>query len=509
MEPLLRLEGIIKAFAGVPVLEDVSFDVAAGEVHALIGENGAGKSTLMKIATGALEPDGGRIFWKGREVALKNPRQAYALGLAIVHQELMLVPSLSVSENIFLGRHPARRRVFRWVRWSEMHERARELLRELGHDLDPRRPVGELRIAEQQLVEIARALAFEADLIIMDEPTSPLSEHETQRLFRTIRQLKERGVSIVYISHRLREIYDIADRVTVLRDGRRVAAAPVAETTPNDLVRWMVGREISQQFPPISSRPITGEVLRVERLSARGKFSDISFTLRRGEILGIAGLVGAGRTELLEALFAAPPPDDGRIYLHGRPVTFKTPADAVRHGFALVTDDRKAKGLILGASLQFNIELTVKERLAWLRLFLLPQRERELAERFVRELRIKTQHIGQPVMYLSGGNQQKVVLARWLAADSSIFLLDEPTRGIDVGSKAEIYNLIRQLAARGAAILLVSSELEEILHLADRILVMHRGRLVGELRREEATEERIMQLATGTHNEGDNRFVTR
>ncbi|HXF04547.1 MAG TPA: sugar ABC transporter ATP-binding protein [Blastocatellia bacterium] len=504
MEPLLRLEGITKAFAGVPVLDDVSFEVAAGEVHALIGENGAGKSTLMKIATGALEPDSGRIFWKGREVLLKSPRQAHALGLAIVHQELMLVPSLSVSENIFLGRHPARRGLFRWVRWSQMHERARELLRALGHDLDPRRPVGELRIAEQQLVEIARALAFEADLIIMDEPTSPLSEHETQKLFGTIRQLKERGVSIVYISHRLREIYDIADRVTVLRDGRRVATARVAETTPDDLVRWMVGREISQHFPAPSTRPVATEVLRVEGLTARGKFSDISFTLRRGEILGIAGLVGAGRTELLEALFAAPPPDAGRIYLNGRPVRFRTPVDAVRHGLALVTDDRKTKGLVLGGSVRFNIELAVKDRLAWLGLILPPTRERELAQQFVRELRIKTRHIEEPVIYLSGGNQQKVVLARWLAADSLIFLLDEPTRGIDVGSKAEIYDLIRQLAARGAAILLVSSELEEILHLADRILVMHRGRIVGELQRQEATEERIMQLATGANDASPN-----
>lgn len=508
MGPLLHLEGITKAFAGVPVLEDVGFDVTAGEVHALIGENGAGKSTLMKIATGALQPDRGRIFWKGRPVVLKNPRQAHALGLAIVHQELLLVPSLSVSENIFLGRHPATRRVFNWVRWSQMHDRARELLRELGHDLDPRRPVGELRMAEQQLVEIARALAVKADLIVMDEPTSPLSEHETRRLFRTIGQLKMRGVSVVYISHRLREIYEIADRVTVLRDGRRVATAPVAETTPDDLVRWMVGREIGQQFPASSDRPLQEEVLRVEGLSARGKFSDVSFTLHRGEILGLAGLVGAGRTELLEALFAAPPPDDGRIYLQGRPVRFKTPADAVRSGLALVTDDRKAKGLVLGGSVRLNIELTVKDRLARLGLFLPRRRERELAERFVGELRIKARDVEQPVMYLSGGNQQKVVLARWLAAESSIFLLDEPTRGIDVGSKAEVYDLIRRLAARGAAILLVSSELEEIFHLADRILVMHRGRIVGELRREEATEERIMRLATGAHDERNNSLIT-
>jgi ABC-type sugar transport system ATPase subunit len=497
MEPLLRLEGISKAFAGVPVLEDVSMEVAAGEVHALIGENGAGKSTLMKIATGALHPDAGRIVWKGQTVILRNPRQAHALGIAIVHQELMLVPSLSVSENIFLGRHPATRRVFRWVRWGEMHRRARALLGQLGHDIDPRQPVGELSIAEQQLVEIARALAFNADLIVMDEPTSPLSEHETERLFRIIRQLKERGVSIIYITHRLREIYDLADRVTVLRDGHRIATAELARTTPDELVRWMVGREIGPSVP--ASRPPArrDEVLRVEGLTARGKFADITFSLHRGEILGIAGLVGAGRTHLLESLFGAPAPDAGRIFLNGRPVVFKTPADAVRHGIALVTDDRKAKGLVPGGSLRLNVALTVKERLARLGLFLSPRRERELAERFTRELRIKARDTEQPVISLSGGNQQKVVLAKWLAAESSVFLLDEPTRGIDVASKVEIYDLIRRLAAEGAAILLVSSELEEILRLADRILVMHRGRIVGHLDREHATEERIMQLATG------------
>ena len=497
MELLLKLEHITKAFSGVTVLDDVHFEVRPGEVHALIGENGAGKSTLMKIVTGAYQADRGRIFWKDREVEIKNPREAHQLGISIVHQELMLVPQLSVGENIFLGRHPARRVLFRWVRWREIHEPAASLLRGLGHAFDPKRLVGELSIAEQQLVEIARALAFRAELIIMDEPTSPLSEHETKRLFQTIAQLKARGVSVIYISHRLKEIYEVADRVTVLRDGRHITTKPVADTTLDELVRYMVGREIQEQFPDRPSRASEEEVLRVEGLTAPGKFYDITFTVHRGEIVGLAGLVGAGRTELVESLFGAGEREAGRIFLNSQPVAIQTPADAIRYGLALVADDRKAKGLVLGASVRFNVALVAQEQMARYGLFLNAKREKERTEQLARELRLKTPDVEQPVMYLSGGNQQKVVLAKWLSADSSLFILDEPTRGIDVGSKAEIYDLIRRLAERGKAILLVSSELDEILHLADRILVMHRGRITGELRREDATEERLMQLATG------------
>jgi len=491
------MEHITKSFSGVTVLDDVCFEVRPGEVHALIGENGAGKSTLMKIATGAYRADDGQIFWKDREVEIKSPHQAHQLGINIVHQELMLVPQLSVGENVFLGRHPAGRAFFRWVRWREIHGQSKSLLEDLGHRLDPRRLVGELSIAEQQLVEIARALAFRAELIIMDEPTSPLSEHETTRLFQTISGLKARGVSIVYISHRLKEIHEVADRVTVLRDGRHIVTRPVRDTSAADLVRHMVGREIGEQFSDRQSQATAEEALRVEGLTAGGKFSDINFAVRRGEIVGLAGLVGAGRTELVETLFGAGEAEAGRVFLDGKPITIRTPMDAVRHQLALVADDRKAKGLVLGASVRFNIALAASNKLARWRLFLNATREKELAGRLTRELRIKTPNIEQPVMYLSGGGQQKVVLAKWLSADSKVFILDEPTRGIDVGSKAEIYDLIRRLAQRGVAIILVSSELEEILHLADRILVMHRGRINGELSREDATEERIMQLATG------------
>jgi ribose transport system ATP-binding protein len=494
---ILRMEHITKSFSGVTVLDDVSFDVRPGEVHALIGENGAGKSTLMKIVTGLYEADSGQVFWKGQPVKINTPHHAHDLGINIVHQELMLVPQLSIGENVFLGRHPVASGFAKWVSWSDINRRAKDLLEGLGHPLDPKRPVAELSIAEQQLVEIARALAFSAELIIMDEPTSPLSEHETSRLFQTISQLKSRGVSVVYISHRLKEIHQIADRVTVLRDGRHIATTPISETTTNVLVKYMVGREIDEQFsdarPPFDGQ----EALRVEELTAGSKFSRITFTVHRGEVVGLAGLVGAGRTELVEALFGAGQVDSGKVYLDGQSVTIKSPIDAVRHRLALVADDRKAKGLVLGGSVRFNIALAAPRKFARYRLFLDRAREKKVAKDLVRELHLKTSGVEQQVMYLSGGGQQKVVLAKWLSADSKVFILDEPTRGIDVGSKAEIYDLIRRLADRGVAILLVSSELEEILHLSDRILVMHRGRISGELSREEATDERIMQLATG------------
>jgi len=491
------MEHITKTFSGVTVLDDVNFEVRPGEVHALIGENGAGKSTLMKIVTGLYEADRGQVYWKGEPVKIKTPHQAHDLGINIVHQELMLVPQLSIGENVFLGRHPVSNSSSGWVRWNAINTRAKTLLEELGHPLDPRRPVGELSIAEQQLVEIARALAFSAELIIMDEPTSPLSEHETTRLFQTVSQLKTRGVSVVYISHRLKEIHQVADRVTVLRDGRHIATRQVSETTTDTLVKYMVGRDLGEMIPRVQSRANDSEALRVEGLTARGKFTDISFSVRRGEIVGLAGLVGAGRTELVETLFGAGEAESGQVYLDGQPVTIKTPIDAVRHRLALVADDRKAKGLVLGGSVRFNIALAAPKRFARYGLFPNAAREREMAVDLARELHLKTTNVEQQVMYLSGGGQQKVVLAKWLSADSKVFVLDEPTRGIDVGSKAEIYELIRRLAARGVAVLFVSSELEEILNLADRILVMHRGRITGELSREEASDEVIMHLATG------------
>ncbi len=494
---LLEVQHLTKAFSGVPVLENVHFEVRAGEVHALVGENGAGKSTLMNIITGAHQPDAGRILWKDCVVQVKNPRAAHALGINMVHQELMLVPQLSVGENIFLARYPTRRLGFRWIRWPELHARAGALLRDLGHRLDPKRLCGELSIAEQQLVEIARGLAFKAELIIMDEPTSPLSEHETSRLFQTIVQLKARGVSVIYISHRLKEIFEIADRVTVLRDGRHIVTQAIAETDLDELVQHMVGRAIAKQYPAKTPPAPGGESLRVEGLTARGRFYDVNLRLRRGEVVGLAGLVGAGRTELVESLFGAGKYESGHVFLDGRPAAIRSPEDAVRHGLALVADDRKTKGLVLAASVKFNVALASGRSGGHRALFLDAHQERETAARWSRSLRLKAPDLDYPVMHLSGGNQQKVVLAKWLAAQSKIFFFDEPTRGIDVGSKADIYELIRQLAQGGAAILLISSELEELLHLADRILVMHRGRIAGELMREEATEERIMKLATG------------
>ena len=496
-ELLLSMQNITKSFSGVTVLDDVSFEVRPGEVHALIGENGAGKSTLMKIVTGLCEADRGEIFWKGQPVEIRTPHQAHELGINIVHQELMLVPQLSIGENVFLGRHPVGAGLSRWVRWGDINHQAKTLLEGLGHPLDPNRPVGELSIAEQQLVEIARALAFSAELIIMDEPTSPLSEHETARLFQTIAQLKARGVSVVYISHRLKEIHQVADRVTVLRDGRRIATRLISEATTDDLVRYMVGREIGNHHSANTSQCEGEEALRVEGLTASGKFTDISFSVRRGEIVGLAGLVGAGRTELVETVFGAGEIESGTIYLEGQPVTIRTPIDAVKHRLALVADDRKAKGLVLGGSVRFNVALAAPKKFARYGMFLNSSREKEVANALARELHLKTPSVEQHVMYLSGGGQQKVVLAKWLSADSKVFILDEPTRGIDVGSKAEIYDLIRRLAARGVAVLFVSSELEEILNLADRILVMHRGRITGEMARKDATDELIMKLATG------------
>jgi len=490
--PLLRLEGISKSFGGTPVLTDVSFEVLAGEVHALVGENGAGKSTLMNIVSGVLQPDSGRMEWAGSPVAVRNPRAAQDLGISFVHQELALVPQLSIAENVFLGRHPSRQIGLPIVKWGELRARSRELLAELGHDVDPRTPVQELSIGEQQLVEIARALACVSRLIIMDEPTAPLSARETDRLFEVIGRLRRRGVSIIYITHRLKEIYGGANRVTVLRDGCRIATAPVSEMPQDLLVRHMVGRELSAEVAGSHHAAQSVVILRVEGLSRGRDFRDIGFEVRRGEIVALAGLVGAGRTEVLESVFGVSPAEAGRIYVEGREISIRTPVDAIRSGIALVPDDRKAKGLMLGASVRTNMVLASQRH------FLIHGRqEAQAAERMIGELRVRTGSAETPAGQLSGGNQQKVVLSKWLLADAKVFLLDEPTRGVDVGAKAEIYALIRALAGRGAAILFASSELEEVLRLANRILVMHRGRIAGELSRAQASDERIMQLATG------------
>ena len=488
--PLLELRNISKSFGGIRVLDAVPFDLRRGEVHALLGENGAGKSTLMNIVSGVVRADAGEMLWEGRPMRLHMPRDAQALGISFVHQELALVPQLSVAENVFLGRQP----VFRGlVNFREMHARTRRVLGELGREIDSRRAVAELSLAERQLVEIARAVAFESRLIIMDEPTAPLDDRDAEALFRCIRLLRARGVGVIYISHRLKEIFEISDRVTVLRDGRHVMTQPTANATHDELVRAMVGAELKERLrpaPPANSPP-TEEALRIE--------GSVNLTVHRGEIVGLAGLAGAGRTSLLEWLFGAAGTrrkSVREVFVSGRRVRLRIPVDAIRNGLALVPDDRKAKGLVLGASVLENIALAGGRA----RFFIRRSQERQAARQWIGALRIKVAGLGQPAVHLSGGTQQKVVLAKWLYAGARVFLLDEPTRGIDVGAKAEIYDTIRTLAGQGAAVLMASSELEELTGLADRIVVMHRGSIAGEVSGVEATEERIMYLATGGAN---------
>jgi len=490
------MEGISKAFPGVQALQDVHFDVHAGEVHALVGENGAGKSTLMRILGGVHQRDAGEIRLRGRPVEISSPVQARRLGISIIHQELNQVPALSVAENIFLGREP--RRPGGFVDWTAMYARADDLLRGLGLPIDPRRRLGTLTVAEQQLVEIAKALSVEADLVIMDEPTAALTVEETERLFRFIRDLRPRGVGIVYITHRLEEVFSIADRVTVLRDGQYVGTYPVGALTLDELIRLMVGRQLTEKFPkePV---PLGPPVLEVRHLSAPGEFTDVSFTVRQGEILGIAGLIGSGKNAVAHAIFAAIPAT-GEILLDGRPVTIRSPAEAIAHGIGLVTEDRKRLGLVLAMSVAANITLPLLPELQTAGVV---QRRREaaLVGQAIRDLDMAVASPEQPARHLSGGTQQKVVVSKWLQTRARVLLLVEPTRGIDVGAKVEMYRLMVDLARRGVAIVMVSSEMPEILGMSDRILVMHEGRITGAFTREAATQEAIMASAAGrTHS---------
>ena len=490
-QPLLEMRAITKQFPGVLALNHVDFDVYPGEVHVLVGENGAGKSTLMKILSGVYTKDSGEVIFKGKHVDFHTPRQAQLAGITTIYQELNQIPQLSVTENIFLGSEIERGVL---VDWPEMHKQARELLARLHLDIDPRQPLSRLGVGQQQMVEVAKALHHRADLIIMDEPTSALSVREIDYLFTIIRQLKAQGVAIIYISHHLEETFELGDRTTVLRDGQRVATLPTRDLNVDGLIRLMVGRDLSEKFPK-ETAPRGKEVLRVEGLNQGDRLKDISFSAYAGEVLGIAGLVGAGRTELVRAIFGADPIDSGQFYIDGRPVTIHSPRDAIRHGIGLLTEDRKQQGLILKMSTRDNITLSVLERLTR-GLFTSQRKERDLAQSFIDNLAIKTPGQSQLVMNLSGGTQQKVVLSKWMATEPRVLIFDEPTRGIDVGAKVEIYKLINQLARQGVAILMVSSELPEILGMSDRIMVICEGRVTGFLNREEATEEKIMEYAT-------------
>jgi ribose transport system ATP-binding protein len=491
--PLLIMRGITKRFPGVLALHEVNFDVRAGEVHALIGENGAGKSTLMKCLSGVYQRDSGEILFKGRPVNFANARQAQEAGIVTIYQELNQIPYLSITENIFLGTEIKRGPL---LNWPEMHRQARELLNRLHLDIDPRTPIARLGVGQQQMVEVAKALHYKADLIIMDEPTSALSVRETEELFTIIRQLKANGVGLVYISHHLDETFEISDRITVLRDGRHITTEPISEMDIERLIRLMVGRDLSEQFPK-EIVPRGREVLRVENLTQGNRLHNISFTLHEGEVLGIAGLVGAGRTELVRALFGADPIDSGKIFIDGQRVFINSPRDAIRHGLALLTEDRKRQGLILNMSTRENITLSVLETLTPT-IFTNRRKEAELSQRYIDSMAIKTPSQDQLVVNLSGGTQQKVVLAKWMATHPRILIFDEPTRGIDVGAKVEIYKLINTLVKEGVAIIMVSSEMPEVLGMSDRIMVICEGRVTGFLTREEATQEKIMALATAT-----------
>jgi ribose transport system ATP-binding protein len=491
---VLEMRGIVKTYPGVHALKGVDFDVLPGEVHALVGENGAGKSTLMKIMAGAETMDSGEVRLDGQPVTIDSPHRAMDLGINIIYQEFNLVPYLSVAENIFLGREP-KAAIPGFVDFRRMHEEAQRLMDSLGVKVNVRTEVARLSIAQQQMVEIAKATSKNSRVIAMDEPSATLTDHELRNLFDLIRTLKERGVGIIYISHRMEEIFEIADRVTVMRDGERVGTHSVRELTREDIIRMMVGRELKEtKFNRAAT--IGKPLLEVRGLTRHGVFRDISFQVRAGEILGIGGLVGAGRTEVARAIFGADPLDAGEILIDGQPVRIANPRDAIRHGVGLVTEDRKSQGLVLGMAVRENVTLANLGALTAAG-FVRAGEERGVAEKYVKDLGVRTPSIEQTVRNLSGGNQQKVVLSKWLYTDSRVLIFDEPTRGIDVGAKDEIYELMNALAEQGKAMIMISSELPELLRMSDRILVMHEGVITGELSGEKATQEAVMHLATG------------
>ena len=491
-ENILELKNISKRFSGVEVLHEVSFALRPGEVHALLGENGAGKSTLVKIITGVHQPDKGEILLHGEPVHFRDARESRQAGIAAIYQELSLFPDLDVAENIFAGRQPIT--AGGRVDWRRLYAEAGRLLESLGVKLDLKQKARTLSIAQQQMVEIARAFSIHARILIMDEPTSSLTLHEVDDLFRLVRRLRAEGTAIIFISHRLEELFVLADRVTVLRDGSYVDTREIKDVTRDDLIRMMVGRTITNLFP--KQEVTAGEVvLKVENLTRAGSFYDVSFALRRGETLGLAGLVGAGRTNVARAIFGVEPPTAGKIEIDGREVIISSPQQAIQLGLAYVPEDRQLHGLIPSMPLTPNISLAMLPHYAqmgWLR----DQRERKSAFDAAVQMEVRANNVWQLARELSGGNQQKVVLAKWLSTKPRILILDEPTRGIDVGTKAAVHGLMSKLAAEGMAILMISSELPEILGMSDRVLVMREGHVTGHFTRAEATQENIISAAT-------------
>jgi ABC-type sugar transport system ATPase subunit len=489
------MQGITKSFPGVKALQNVDLTVYPGEILALVGENGAGKSTLMKILNGVYHADSGDILWNGLNITLHAPGDAQAHGISMIHQELALIPQLDAGKNIYLGREPQIAPGV--INWAKLYADAQHELDALGLELDARVPVRYYAIAQQQMIEVAKALSMNAQLIVMDEPTSSLTDREVETLFDQMRHLRDAGVAIIFISHRMDEIFTIADRVTVLRDGELVGTEPINTLTAPDVIRMMVGREMGQIYERGENMTQERVVLEVEHLSRGERVRDVSFKLHAGEVLGLAGLVGAGRTELVEAIFGAVPATSGEIRLNGERLHIKHPSHAIAHGIGLVPEDRKGQGLFLRMDVATNVVMAALRQLT--RLLFIPHGEvRQTSEAFVERLNVRTPSIRQTVQNLSGGNQQKVVIAKWLTLEPKVLILDEPTRGIDVGAKAEIYRLIHQLAGQGVAILMISSELPEVLGVSDRILVMHEGHIAGEFDARSATQDIIMEAATGT-----------
>ncbi|HWO78514.1 MAG TPA: sugar ABC transporter ATP-binding protein [Bacillus sp. (in: firmicutes)] len=491
--PIIKMVDIHKSFFHVNVLTGVSFDLYPGEIHALMGENGAGKSTLIKILTGIYNKDKGEIFYKGNETAFRNPKEAEKAGITIIHQELNTVPPLTVAENFFLGKEATYGRS-PFLKNKAMIEQAEQALKALGIQLDPKKVIEDCSVGEQQMVEIARAVSQKSEVLIMDEPTAALTDREIEALFKVMEQLKKQGVAIVYVSHRMEEIFRMCDRITVLRDGQSIGTKNIKDTNFEEIVKMMVGRELGERFPRRTVKP--GEVrLRVENLAVDDRIKDINFEVRKGEIFGVAGLMGAGRTEIMQGLFGARGAK-GFLYLDGKKLSIKGPKQSIKNGIGFVTEDRKGQGLVLGLSVRENIVLPNFKKVSANGL-MKRKKEESFVDELIEKLRIKTSGREQIVKSLSGGNQQKVVVGKWLGIEPKVLILDEPTRGVDVGAKKEIYEIMNQLTENGVSIIMVSSELPEILGMSDRIMVIHEGKIAAILNREEATQEKIMAAATG------------
>lgn len=485
--------GICKSFGANKVLGGVNLHVRPGEVHALMGENGAGKSTLMNILTGIHRADAGTIMVDGKEVTFKNNKDAEEHGIAFIHQELNIWPNLSVLENLFLMNQPKTR--FGTIDFKKMREMAEAKCQEIGIDLPLDEIAGECSVGQQQMTEITRSLMLDAKTVIMDEPTAALTERETDRLFEVMKKLKNKGVSIIYISHRMEEVFANCDTITVMRDGQTISSRPTEETNMDQIVGDMVGRVMSEYYPARTNVP-GDEIFRVEGFTQPGVFRDISFNLRKGEILGVAGLMGAGRTEIMRAIFGVDPHESGKLYFEGKEIHIKNPRDAIRHGFGFITENRKTEGLILDFSIERNIALPSEERLAQSHV-INDKKEFDFSSELSKRLGVKAQDINLSASTLSGGNQQKVVIAKWVGMHPKLLILDEPTRGIDIGAKKDIYDLMNELTAKGVSIIMVSSELPEVIGMSDRILVIHEGRAAGIVEHKDATQTRIMTLATG------------